>query len=160
VAIKLIDNYCKSEYTCVKIVRELQIMKALKDNKQAYLFIPEIVDVICPTAQDKARLLPPQECEKEFIFIVMEYVESDLKSLISISEGSNFSESHLILILYYLLCGLKFLHSSNIIHRDLKPQNILINQESQVKICDFGISRTLPESLLGKGSGNSKRVRD
>ena len=27
-------------------------------------------------------------------------------------------------------------------------------------MCDFGLSRTLPETLIGKGSGNTKRVRD
>lgn len=27
-------------------------------------------------------------------------------------------------------------------------------------ICDFGLSRTLPESCIGKGSGNTKRMRD
>lgn len=27
-------------------------------------------------------------------------------------------------------------------------------------ICDFGLARTLPESCIGKGSGNTKRVRD
>lgn len=55
---------------------------------------------------------------------------------------------------------MKFCHSANVIHRDLKPANILINKDCQIKICDFGISRTLPESCLGKGSGNSKRIRD
>jgi hypothetical protein len=29
-----------------------------------------------------------------------------------------------------------------------------------VKICDFGLSRTLPEDCIGKASGNTKRVRD
>lgn len=70
------------------------------------------------------------------------------------------SQEHIEQILYNILCALKFLHSSNIIHRDLKPANILINPECQIKICDFGISRTLPESLIGKGSGNSRRIRD
>jgi len=29
-------------------------------------------------------------------------------------------------------------------HRDLKPANILINDECAVKLCDFGLSRTVP----------------
>jgi len=46
------------------------------------------------------------------------------------------------------------------VHRDFKPANLLLNKDCQVKICDFGISRSLPDSLIGKGSGNSKRIRD
>lgn len=90
----------------------------------------------------------------------MEYVESDLKKLIQLDQRSQFSEEHLILVLYNLLTALKKLHQANVIHRDLKPANILIKEDCSVRICDFGISRTLPESLIGQGSGNSKRVRD
>ena len=63
-------------------------------------------------------------------------------------------------MLYNLLCGIRFCHSANVVHRDLKPANILINENCEVKLCDFGLARTLPESLIGKGSGNTKRVRD
>lgn len=64
------------------------------------------------------------------------------------------------LLIYNILCAVKFLHSLNIIHRDLKPSNILLDSDLNVKICDFGLSRTMSESSIGKGSGNSKRVRD
>lgn len=70
------------------------------------------------------------------------------------------SQEHIKLILYNLLCAVKFCHSANVVHRDFKPANILVNKDCQVKLCDFGISRTLPDSLHGKGSGNSKRIRD
>ena len=34
-----------------------------------------------------------------------------------------------------------------VIHRDVKPSNILINKQGQVKICDFGISGYLVDSV-------------
>ena len=63
-------------------------------------------------------------------------------------------------MLYNILCAIKYIHSANVIHRDLKANNILINEDCIIKICDFGISRTLPMTHIGKGSRNSRRIRD
>ena len=90
----------------------------------------------------------------------MEASETDMKSLIELGPKSGFNEEHLKIIIYNTLCSLKFLHSCNVVHRDIKPANILINKNCQVMICDFGLARTMPESSIGKGSGNTKRVRD
>ena len=47
--------------------------------------------------------------------------------------------------------SIKYLHSANIIHRDLKPANVLINSKGlAVKICDFGLSRTVEETNMEK----------
>ena len=41
-----------------------------------------------------------------------------------------------------MLCAIKFIHDSNIMHRDLKPSNILITDELEIKIGDFGLARS------------------
>ena len=43
--------------------------------------------------------------------------------------------------------GVKACHSQSIIHRDIKPDNILINEDGDLKICDFGISRIAKKGL-------------
>lgn len=83
----------------------------------------------------------------EDVFLVMDYVDYDLKRIFTGTQPPVFSESHVTTIMYNVLCALNFMHSANVIHRDLKPANILINSECAVKICDFGLARCIPEEL-------------
>ena len=46
-------------------------------------------------------------------------------------------------IVYNLLCAVKYLHESKVIHRDLKPANILVNEDCSVKLCDYGLARSI-----------------
>lgn len=75
----------------------------------------------------------------------MEYQETDLDKLLKVK--IEFKEKHLIKILYYTLLSICFIHQSNVVHRDIKPANVLLTSSCTVKICDFGLARTLPESL-------------
>ncbi len=38
---------------------------------------------------------------------------------------------------------MKYLHSADVLHRDLKPANLLVNEDCTVKICDFGLARSV-----------------
>lgn len=79
----------------------------------------------------------------------MNYHTQDLRRMFKDQKKSSdfsFSEHHLRVVLYNLLCAIKFLHSANIIHRDLKPGNILIDSECNVRICDFGLARSMKTS--------------
>jgi mitogen-activated protein kinase 1/3 len=50
---------------------------------------------------------------------------------------------HLKTIIYEVLKGVKYMHEARVVHRDIKPANILINQDCSIKICDFGLSRSI-----------------
>ena len=89
----------------------------------------------------------------------MEYFHTDLRDLI-VNHMSKCDPKILLKLMHDCLCIMRFLHSCNIIHRDIKSANIFLTEDLQVKIGDFGLSRSLPENLTGKGSGNTLRVRN
>ena len=80
------------------------------------------------------------------IFLVMDFYEHNLSSILS-RDIDNFSENHLEVLVYNLLCAFNYLHSANVLHRDIKPSNIMVESNCTVKICDFGLSRSFEESL-------------
>ena len=80
-------------------------------------------------------------------YIVMEYVEGKtLKQLLKKRGSLTLSEA--IDIMVQLTDGMAHAHDSYIIHRDLKPQNIMIKDDGQIKITDFGIAMALNATQL------------
>ncbi|OON20168.1 kinase domain protein [Opisthorchis viverrini] len=74
------------------------------------------------------------------IFLVMEYCEQDMASLLD-NMPNPFTESQVKCIMLQLFKGLRHLHENFIIHRDLKVSNLLMTDKGMVKIADFGLSR-------------------
>ena len=52
------------------------------------------------------------------------------------------SKEHVLVLIYKLLCALNYVSTANVLHRDLKPANVLIDENCNIKICDFGIARS------------------
>lgn len=74
------------------------------------------------------------------IFMVMEYMEHDLKGLME-SMKQPFSQSEVKCLMLQLFEGVKYLHDNWVLHRDLKTSNLLLNNCGELKICDFGLAR-------------------
>lgn len=80
-------------------------------------------------------------------YIVMEYIEGKtLKQLLKKRNTLTLSEA--IDIMLQLTDGMAHAHDSYIIHRDLKPQNVMIKDDGQIKITDFGIAMALNSTQL------------
>lgn len=103
-------------------LREIQVLKAC--NHENVVRLKEVV---------VGRSL-------ESIFLVMEYCEQDLASLLD-NMSEPFNESQVKCIILQLLNGLKYLHSNFIIHRDIKVSNLLMTDKGCLKIADFGLAR-------------------
>ncbi|CAI2169515.1 17792_t:CDS:2 [Funneliformis geosporum] len=91
------------------------------------------------------------------VYYCMEYM--DAGSLDKLY-GEGVPENVLAKITIAMIKGLKFLKDElNIIHRDVKPTNILVNRAGEVKICDFGVSGQLQQSLAKTHIGCQKRIQ-
>ena len=96
--------------------------------------------------------------ENSSIYIAMEYMggrslDAIYKNLLE--RGGRISEKVLGKIAEAVLRGLSYLHEKKVIHRDIKPQNILLNENGQVKLCDFGVSGEAVNSLATTFTGTS-----
>jgi eukaryotic-like serine/threonine-protein kinase len=89
-------------------------------------------------------VVDPSGNEAQIPFIVMEYVDGRLLKDI-IAEGP-LPEHEAVRITSQILTALEYSHRAGVVHRDIKPGNIMIANNGQVKVMDFGIARAVAES--------------
>lgn len=128
VAIKVLkDEFCTDLNFVEKFKREAQAAASLLGEN-----IVNIYDVV-----DEGR----------YHFIVMELVDGiTLKEYIRIKGKLDITEG--VSIAIQVARALKTAHAQHIVHRDIKPQNILITDDSKVKVADFGIARAVSEQTV------------
>ena len=87
--------------------------------------------------------------DEKYILIIMEYINGG--NLFSfVKKRRKLNEKISKFLFKQIILGIKHIHSQNIVHRDVKLENILIDLNNTIKICDFGIGRILssPDELL------------
>ena len=85
--------------------------------------------------------------EKGIHYITMEYVPGeDLRRMLRMSRRMEIGTA--VSIARQVLEGLAEAHRLGVVHRDLKPSNIMIDNEGQVRILDFGIARATKSEAI------------
>lgn len=125
VAVKVISWLFEDLIDWKKILREINLMRVIDSE-----YVVKLLDL--------GIIGDPESFDS--IYIVMEYVKTDLKNMQA--DEKKLSLRKMKKIMYSFLWGIKYLHSAHILHRDLKPANLLLDKES-VKICDLGLARSL-----------------
>lgn len=130
VSLKLLDPFLVQDAIAVeRFERECQILRGLNHSG--------IVKVFDLSFSESQKMM------------VMEYFEGrDLKRFIK--ENPGLSSNRALEVFSKVVVILEECHRHGIVHRDLKPQNILINQDHDVKLVDFGVSKVSGMSDLTK----------
>ncbi|XP_020814321.1 serine/threonine-protein kinase mig-15 isoform X3 [Drosophila serrata] len=82
------------------------------------------------------------------LWLVMEYCGAgSVTDLVKSTKGQSLKEEWIAYICREILRGLSYLHSNKVIHRDIKGQNVLLTDNAEVKLVDFGVSAQLDRTI-------------
>jgi len=123
VAVKKCFDAFRNSTDAQRTYREVMYLQALKGHEN----IVQLLHII--SAENHQDL-----------YLIFECMETDLHVAI---RANILQEIHRKFIIYQVLKALKYMHSAGLIHRDMKPSNILLNSKCEVKLCDFGLMRSI-----------------
>ena len=131
VALKVMDaRYASDEHFLTRFQREARAVARLKD--------PGLVAVYDQGGGGRGG--PPP-------FLVMELIEGGtLRELLN--ERGPMPPHAVAAVLSPVLSGLAVAHRAGLVHRDIKPENVLISDDGEVKIADFGLVRAVAEAKI------------
>ncbi|XP_010765879.1 misshapen-like kinase 1, partial [Notothenia coriiceps] len=82
------------------------------------------------------------------LWLVMEFCGAgSVTDLVKNTKGSSLKEDWISYICREILRGLSHLHAHKVIHRDIKGQNVLLTENAEVKLVDFGVSAQLDRTV-------------
>ena len=120
-----------SKTYCQRDLRELQLISRFQKALKEELPIPAVVDIVCEPANQ-----PISEGSK--FYIVQEAKEGTLEIILQSEQLP--SSDQVKILMYQLLRALKFFHSAGIIHRCIRTNDILVDADCDLQVCDFRLA--------------------
>jgi len=131
VAVKKIANAFEDAIDCKRTLREIRLLQHFNHEN-----VLNLRDIMTP---------PPGGLDQwNDIYLSLELMDTDLHYIIHSKQA--LTDDHIQYFIYQILRGLKAIHSAKVLHRDLKPNNLLVNKNCDLKICDFGLARGVDDS--------------
>ena len=135
-------------------------IKILYNNEQSKInrFYDEFVNVFMTLQKEKGFV-------ELYLYETYEYEEAEIHCIIMKKYKGNLlknkpevNETNTIKLFLDLCSIIKKIHEANIIHRDIKPENILVDENNEIVLCDFGIAFFDPEEYEYTGHTLYKEV--
>jgi serine/threonine protein kinase len=134
-AVYLARQTALDRWVAIKLLPE----SAAQNEEDASRFITEARSMARLTHAHIAAVHDFGQTSQGQLYLVMEYVNGlDLHRVI---QGGELTQAHIRSLVPQLCDALQYAHQHGVIHRDIKPANILIAENWQTKIVDFGLAR-------------------
>jgi len=117
------QHFVKREISCMKQVLHKNVLRLFRYGTVEYPHEDGTFDT--------SMLLVTEYCPNGELFDVIFYCSKGMSQTLTRT------------YFHQLMEGIKAIHDCNVFHRDIKPQNVLLDSNFQLKICDFGLSNVI-----------------
>lgn len=110
-------------------------------ERDIFQYLPTHPNIVRFREYGEEKLIENEEDPIDKSFIILEYCSKNTLTHYIFKIGNGFDEKFAKYIFKKILLAVQIIHNSTIVHLDLKTDNILLDENYNLKICDFGVSQ-------------------